>query len=214
MAIPNVNIQWYGQSSIAQGQIYGNNSSGPQNEVLIGIGTAVLDGTLTTFQLNWIDGVQSPYKTTVVLGLSSAAAPVTIGGVANQAVYSGVGAYGQLRVGGSITIAGFTNAGNNGTFVINALTTSTIQVTNSSSVAETNPQASLSFNYGSRFVASFQASRAIVNAAGVADTAASTITVVPGGAGGLNQQGGAVTISAAGTNLQTLSSVVELFPNQ
>src|SRR5271163_2507671 len=102
MAIPNVNMQWYGQSSIAQGQIYGNNSTGPQNEVLIGIGTAVLDGTLTTFQLNWIDGVQSPYKTTVVLGLSSAAAPVTIGGVANQAVYSGVGAYGQLRVGGSI----------------------------------------------------------------------------------------------------------------
>jgi hypothetical protein len=213
MAIPNVNVQWYGQTSIAQGQIYGNNASGPQNEVLIGIGTAILDGALTTFQLNWIDGVQVPFKTTVVLSLSSVAAPATIGGVANQAVYSGVGAYGQLRVGQSIVIAGFTNAGNNGTFTINALTTSTIQVTNASSVAETNPQASLSFNYGARSVAGFQVSRAVVSAAGVADTAASTITVVPGGAGGLNQLGGAVTISAAGSAAQTLSFIVELFPN-
>jgi hypothetical protein len=210
MAIPNVNVSWYGQSSLAQGQIYGNNATGPQNEALIGIGTAVLDGATTTFQVNFIDGVQSLYKNTAVLSVSSVAAPATIGGVANQAVYSGVGAYGALRVGQSITFAGFTNAANNGTFVINALTTSTVQVTNASSVAETNPQASLSFNYQNRQVAGFFAARAVVGATGVADTAASSISLAPGGAGGLNQLGGAVTISSAGSNGQTLSFIIEV----
>lgn len=212
MAIPNVNVSWYGQSSLAQGQVYGNNTAGPENEILKGVGTAILDGTLTTFQVNFIDGIQSLYKSLVVLPFSSVAAPVTIGGVVNQAVYSGVGAYGQLRVGQSIVIAGFTNAGNNGTFTINALTTSTIQVTNAGSVAETNPQASLSFG-GTRFVAGFECARSVYSAAGVIDTAASTITVVPGGAGGLNQLGGAVTISGAGTVGQTLSFIIQVYPN-
>lgn len=210
MAIPAVNTTWLGQSSLAQGQIYGNNATGSQNEVLIGGGTAILDGATTSFTANFIDGVQSLFKNTQVLSVSSVAAPVTIGGVANQAVYSGVGAYGQLRVGQSITFAGFTNGGNNGTFTINALTTSSIQVTNPSSVAETNPQASLSFNYQNRQVGGVLAARAVVGPSGVADTAANTVLIT---VGAVSQTGVALTLSAAGTNLQTCSYIIEVFPN-
>jgi hypothetical protein len=210
MALTNLNISWYGQpSGLAAGQIYGNNSCGPQNRVLTGIATITLDGAATTGVINFIDGVNSPYQIKQVVGVSSVAAPATIGGVANQAVYTGVGAYGQLRVGQSITFAGFTNAGNNGTFTINALTTSTIQVTNASSVAESNPQASLSFTFGA-LVAGVQANRGLASTLGVADTAANTITATPSL---FTQTGFTITLSAAGSNGQTLSVLVQLFPS-
>lgn len=210
MAITNLNVNWYGQpAGIAAGQIYGNNTTGPSNRILNGIATVTLDGSSTTAIINFIDGVNSPYQIKNVLGISSVAAPATIGGVANQAVYSGVGAYGQLRVGQSIVIAGFTNSGNNGTFTINALTTSTIQVTNASSVAETNPQASLSYVFGA-LVAGVQANRGLASTLGIADTAANTITATPSL---FTQTGFTITLSAAGTNLQTLSIMVQLFPS-
>jgi len=214
MAIAPANVVWYGPS-LAQGQVQSQGGlSGSQSRVLTGIATFIGDGAATTSTLNWIDGVQKPFQTIQLLPVLSVTAPATIGGVANQAVYSGVGAYGQLKVGQSVTFAGFTNAGNNGTFTINALTTSTIQVTNSGSVVETNPAATVAFNIatGTLVAASF-ATRAIVSAAGVSDTAASSITVTAYQAS-QTQTGTPITFSAAPANLATISVLVELWPAQ
>ncbi len=150
MAIAAVNLSYLGQpSSPAQGQIINSGLGGPLAGALVGIGTAVLDGAATTFTLNWIDGSQKIFqRPQVVIPVLSVTAPATIGGVANQAVYSGVGSFGQLRVGQSVTIAGFATSANNVTATINAVSTSSIQITNASSVAETNPQASVSAQFG------------------------------------------------------------------
>lgn len=214
MALTNLNVNWFGPA-LAQGQTQSQGGlSGTQSRVMTGIATITLDGAATTGTLNWIDGIQKPFQTIQVLPLTSVTAPATIGGVANQAVYAGVGAYGQLRVGQSVTFAGYSNGGNNGTFTINALTTSTIQVTNSSSVAETNtPSATVSFNIATgALVASAIATRAVVSAAGVADTAATNLIVT--NINQITQTGCAITISGAGSNGQTFSVLIQLFPNQ
>jgi hypothetical protein len=210
MAIAAVNPTYFGPNPLAQGQIPSQGGiSGVQSRSVQGLGTAILDGAATTFTLNWIDGNQVPYKNVIFLSVLSVTAPATIGGVANQAVYSGVGAYGQLKVGQSITFAGFANAGNNGTFTINALTTSSIQVTNSGSVAETSGAATLSFNQGT-VLALGRVTRAQASAAGVLDTAPQTNTIT---VSAQTQTGCTVTISA-GSAGQTLSVFVELVPAQ
>ena len=211
MAIPAQNVTWYGPA-LAQGQLQSQGGiSGSQSKAVVGSATFVGDGATTTATLNWIDGVQKPFQTNVVIPVSSVTAPATIGGVANQAVYTGVGAYGQLKVGQSITFGGYTNAGNNGTFTINALTTSTIQVTNASSVAESNPAATVTFAIAtSALVGGVVLARAIAGPSGVADTAANTITCT---ISTLTQTGGIVTFSAAPANAATCSVIVELFPS-
>jgi hypothetical protein len=213
MAISAVTPVYFGQAaaSFQNGQIPSQGGiSGTQSKVLYGIATFTLDGATTTgLTVNWIDGTQIPFVNNVVLPVSSVTAPATIGGVANQAVYSGVGAYGQLRVGQSVTFAGFTNAGNNGTFTINALTTNSIQVTNSSSVLEgPNPSGTVKFNQGT-IPAVCRITRAMANAAGVLDTAALTTTI---SAVTQAQATGTFTISAAGSNGQLLSVLVEIIP--
>ena len=215
MAIAAVNLSYIGQpSSPAQGQIVNSGLGGPLSEVLVGIGTAILDGSSTSFTLNWIDGVQKIFqRPLVVLPVLSVTAPATIGGVANQAVYSGVGAFGQFRVGQTITFAGFSNAGNNGAFVINAVTTSSVQVTNASSVAETNPQATGAVSFGAVLPAilgvGIDNKRVLVSAANVADTAAVGTTAI---ISAVSATGCTVTISAAGSASQTLSVLVVLYP--
>jgi len=214
MAIAAVNLSYIGQpSSPAQGQIVNSGLGGPLSEVLVGIGTAILDGSSTSFTLNWIDGVQKIFqRPLVVLPVLSVTAPATIGGVANQAVYSGVGAFGQFRVGQTITFAGFSNAGNNGAFVINAVTTSSVQVTNASSVAETNPQATGAVSFGAVLPAilgvGIDNKRVLVSAANVADTAAVGTTAI---ISAVSATGCTVTISAAGSASQTLSVLVVLY---
>lgn len=212
MANSVANVVWFGPQ-LAQGQLQANGgTSGSNAKTVVGIATTTLDGATGTVTVNWIDGVQKPFQTIITAPVASVTAPATIGGVANQAVYSGVGAYGQLKVGQSITFSGFTNSGNNGTFTIVALTTSSIQVLNASSVLETNPAGLVSFNMATgALVASAQVARAIVSAAGVADTAASTITA---SLTNLSQTSATVTLSANGSASQTLSILVELFPNQ
>lgn len=212
MAIAAVNLSYLGQpSSPAQGQIINSGLGGPLAGALVGIGTAVLDGAATTFTLNWIDGSQKIFqRPQVVIPVLSVTAPATIGGVANQAVYSGVGSFGQLRVGQSVTIAGFATSANNVTATINAVSTSSIQITNASSVAETNPQASVSAQFGAVLPAvTFGANqRVLVSAANVADTAAAGTTAI---LSAISATGCTVTISAAGSNLQTLSVLVPLY---
>lgn len=209
MAIPAVNLVYIGQpASAAQGQIFNNGLGGPLSKTAAGVATFIGDGATTTAVVNWIDGVQKPYVNTVIVPFLSVTAPATIGGVANQAVYSGVGSYGQFRVGQTITFAGFSNAGNNGAFTINAISTSSVQVTNASSVAESNPAATGTVLQGIGLI-SAQASRAVGTLAGVADTAASTIGITQ--IASLTQTSGTVTFSAAPANAATCSVLVELF---
>lgn len=184
--------------------------SGAQSKALDGIATFILDGsTTTTITVNWIDGTQIPYEAKATISVSNVTAPATIGGVANQSIISGVGAMGQLRVGQSIVTSGFSNSGNNGTFTINAVTTNSIQVTNSSAVLEgPTPAGTLTFNYGST-LATARITRAFANALGVKDTAATTTTI---SAVVISQTTATFTISAAGSAAQTLSVFVELFP--
>jgi len=55
----------------------------------MGIATFVGDGATTTATVNWIDGVQKIFqRPVVVIPVLSVTAPATLGGVANQAVYS------------------------------------------------------------------------------------------------------------------------------
>src|SRR5271166_4059689 len=169
MAIPAVNLTYIGQPSPAAAyQIVNNGLGGPLSKTLLGVAQCTLDGASTTFTLGWIDGVQKIFQgNLVVLALASVTAPATINGVANQAVYSGVGAYGQFRVGQSVTFAGFTNGGNNGAFTITALTSSSIQVTNASSVAETNYASTVTGNtVNPSTLPIVQLGRAFVSAAG------------------------------------------------
>lgn len=155
----------------AQGQIYNGGTGGPLGSILTGIGTSTMDGAATVITLNFIDGTQSFSQYPVVVNLQSVTAGATINGVANQSIYSGVGAFGQFRVGQSFVVAGFANAANNGTFVITAVSTSSVQVTNAGpSVAETNFSATGTVVLG-RSVIAVRASRSALNAAGVADTA-------------------------------------------
>src|ERR1700678_2184324 len=112
MAISAVNLQYSPGAFLQAQQVQSQGGlTGSESKALYGVGTAILDGSSTTFTLNWLDGVNTPFKQTGVLSVLSVTAPATINGTANVAVYSGVGAYGQLRVGQSITFAGFTNSG-------------------------------------------------------------------------------------------------------
>lgn len=212
MAIPNVNFQPATSGpATASGQLLSQGGlSGFQSKNLFLLGTAVLDGAATTFTANFIDGTQKLFQRTVNISAGNVTAPATIGGVANQSVISGVGAFGQLSVGMSVATTGFANSGNNGTFTVNALTTSSIQITNSSAVAETNtPSGNVAANLGAK-VLSVRASRATQSLAGVADNALSTI--FPTGVGTITDASALVTISAAGTTTNTLSVLLEVIP--
>ena len=134
--------------SPAQGQVIASNDAGPLAKIQYGYVTLTGDGAATTATINFIDGVQKIGQVPVVLPMQSVTAPATLNGVANQAIYSGVGSIGQIPVGASVTFAGFANGGNNGTFTVNAITTTGIQVTNASSVAETNYASTVTFTKG------------------------------------------------------------------
>lgn len=205
MAIPAVNLSYIGQpASPAAGQVFASNDSGPLGKVIVGTGTATLDGALTAFTVNFIDGVQKLAQVPVIIQLQSAAAPVTINGVANQAIYSGVGAMSQIAVGTSVVIAGFVNGGNNGTFTVNAVTASSVTVTNASSVAETNYAATLSFSKGPSVLA------VQVTRSGIAtDTAAGSVQVT--GPSALSSTGFTANLGSAGTNGNTLTVAAEVY---
>src|SRR6266852_5385472 len=103
MAIPNVNCQLATAGpATAAGQVNSQGGLGGfQSRNIYLQGTAVLDGAATTFTANYIDGTQKMFQRAVVTSVLSVTAPATIGGVTNQAVYSGVGSYGVFAVGQS-----------------------------------------------------------------------------------------------------------------
>jgi hypothetical protein len=216
MAISAVNATWAGQTGISTGELLSQGGlTGSAAKALYGVGTFILDGATTTgLTLNFIDGVQVPFKQTGIIQLQSVTAPATINGVANVAIYSGVGAMGQLRVGQSITTAGFSNSGNNSTtLVVLSITTNSFSAVNASSVAETNPAGTASFTLvqGAAGPAAAYLVRSVYGPFNnVLDTAANTIQVT---LTAITPTGVTFTISAAGTSLQTLSVAIELFPS-
>jgi hypothetical protein len=59
MAIPAVNVTYFQQGPTASGQVLADVTSSISDLNLNFFATVVLDGTLTTFTLNWIDGTQT-----------------------------------------------------------------------------------------------------------------------------------------------------------
>lgn len=207
MAIPAVNLSYIGQGPTAGGVITGNNQGGPLGKTLIAMGTATLDGALTTFTVNWLDGVQKPFGKLIVLPLVAVA--TSAGG---NAVYSSSNAATSIPVGTSVTVAGFSTGANNGTFTVQAVGSSqfnpTITLNNGSAVAETNPAATISATVGGTPIA-VAIDRASNSISGVADTAA--FTIVPDSVSALTATGGTITISAAGSNGNLFSFLVYIF---
>lgn len=142
-------LSYIGVGPTGTGQIINSGLGGPLSKQLWAFGTIINDTTAsgTTCPIGYIDGVASLGKQ-VVLSFQSVTAPATINGVANQAIYSTVAGASQVPVGASITFAGFTNAGNNTTVTVVAVTATGIQVLNASAVAETNPAATGVYTVG------------------------------------------------------------------
>lgn len=201
---PAINLSYVGVGPTGIGQIVADQTSGPKSKTLYGFGVLTNGNTTTAATqqaVGFIDGIQSLGKT-VVLQFQSVAAPVTYQGTANTALYSSTQADSQLAVGQSIVIAGFTNAGNNGTFTITFITASSIGVTNSSAVAETNPAATGSVSVGGVpvFVDVFVAGNSADTAAAVAAALAS-----PGiFASAVSNTGFTLNYSAFATTAQTV----------
>jgi len=63
MSIPAVNLSYVGQGPTGNGQTIADQRSGPIAKQLVGFGTATLDGSLTTFDVNFIDGTKTPFGT-------------------------------------------------------------------------------------------------------------------------------------------------------
>lgn len=209
MSIPAVNLTYVGAGPNANGQIVADQTSGPKSKELVGYGTATLDGSATTFSVNFIDGVQKLAQYSIVLPAQAVAAPATINGTANQVIVtvnSGPGqpnSVGQIAKGTSVTFAGFTNSGNNGSFTVNAVGPNFVQITNASGVAETNFAATLTYTSGAAVAAV-----SVTRSGNASDTAAISTTVQPSA---LSNTGFTATISAAGSNAQLLSFVVEIY---
>src|ERR1700676_4301940 len=126
-------------------------------------GNAVYTGTITGGAANalvgftfTVAGFTNPANNGVFTAVASTATTLTLnnpnavaatqaataqGGIA---VYSSVFGDGQVVVGDSVVIAGFTTSANNGTFTVTAVGSSTVTVNNLAAVAETNPAATLS----------------------------------------------------------------------
>jgi uncharacterized repeat protein (TIGR01451 family) len=97
-----------------------------------------LQSTATTITVNNFAGVAETDPATATVGK----------GTAGQAVYVGTitGGANNGYGGDSFTIAGFTNAGNNGTFTCNATTSTTLTCSNGAAVQETNNAGTASTN--------------------------------------------------------------------
>src|SRR5208337_883694 len=149
--VNDFNLSYIGNGPTGSGQIISDATPGPKSKTLYGYGVlkaATSTGTtITSSNVGWIDGVQTLGKT-IVLQVQSVDAPITYLGTANVAFYHSVQGDGQVAVGDSVTIAGFATVANNTTATVLYVITGAIGVSNSSSVAETNPAATLVLTKG------------------------------------------------------------------
>lgn len=145
------NPVYFGQplAAPAGGQIFSNNGPGPLGRTLMGQASITLDGGTASGTINYIDGVNS-FGKTIILPLQSVAAStqvvaaLTLTAVAassgGNAVYTGTitGGANSAFVGDYFTIAGFTNAADNGVFIAVASTATTLTLANPNAVAQTH----------------------------------------------------------------------------
>src|SRR5208282_3409776 len=116
-AAPSLNLSYIGDGPTGSNQTIYDGTPGPKSKTLYAYGVATNGNTTTAANaapVGYIDGVQTLGKT-IVLQLQSVDAPITYLGTANTAFYHSVQGCGQIKVGDSITTAGFTNGGNNAT---------------------------------------------------------------------------------------------------
>lgn len=198
MSISAVNLTYVGQGATAGGQEIANYGPGPLAKEVVGYGTATLDGSSTSFVVNFIDGNQNLAQTPKILQLLSATA--ASGG---NTILTTSGPATQVALGTSITTAGFTNSANNGTFTVKAVSTNTITVNNGSAVAETNPSATLTYQYGPAILGV-----SVSRMGASTDTAAASTTVYP--SNNLTNATVTLNISAAGSNAQLLSFLMRI----
>jgi hypothetical protein len=144
------NIVYLGQpSAAAGGQIVANVSSGPLGRTLVGTATIVLDGATASGTINFIDGVQTFGKQYIlplqsVLGAQQFVASLTLSQVAassaGTAVYTGTitGGAANALAGQYFTVAGFTQANNNGAWIATASTLTTLTLANPNATAATH----------------------------------------------------------------------------
>lgn len=206
MAIPAVNLTYIGQpTSPTQGQVITGNESGPLTKVVAGTATFVGDGASTSAILNFIDGVQLLGQAQYNLSLTTVAAAVS-----GNTTYSGGGfsqpvgvSFGKIQVGSSITIQGFSNGANNGTFTVISVTGQSVTVNNASGVVEFNPAGAALITIGGAVIA------VDLSRSGINDTAAAGIGVV--GAHSISNKGCTVDFSGSFANASTMGILAVLY---
>ena len=208
MAIATVNATYIGYGGLPisvgpqQGQVAAGQDSGPLAKTLVCQATVTGDGASTSSTINYIDGIQKIAQYPITIAFTNVTAPATINGVANQAVYSGVGATSQIAVGTSIVFSGFANSGNNGTFTVNAVTANSVTVTNSSSVLEGPNYSAQGIFYKGPAVVAIDVSRS-----GVTDsTTPANVGIV--GAFGITNTSFTVAYSATFTGTMTMLIII------
>lgn len=141
--------------------------------------------------------------TTVTLANAFAVAETHAGTAqAGQASYHSTGADSSIIVGDSVVIAGATNAGNNGTFVVIATTAFSVIVNNLAAIAETNPAMTLSdVQNGTPVAVAVNVSGGTQQATAYVGISVSTITAT----------GFTYVLSATGTAAKTINVVASLF---
>jgi len=141
--------------------------------------------------------------TTVTLANANAIAETHAGAVqGGTAAYHSTSADSSIIVGDSVTIAGFTNSGNNGTFTVIATSASTVTVNNLASVVETNPAATLNdVQNGTPVAVAVSVSGGTQPATAYVGIDVSTIT----------KTGFTYVLSATGTAANTLNIVASVY---
>lgn len=112
MAISAVNASYRTQGPTASGQILADNSASSSEVALVFTGTAILDGSTTTFTLNFIDGTKTlSFTPTAVLltitgGTQAAAtvAAVNVSAITNTGCTVNIGGAGTSL--NTLTFAG------------------------------------------------------------------------------------------------------------
>jgi len=200
MSISAVNLTYIGQGpSSGGGQILNDNTPGPKGRSVVGYGQATLDGNLSAFTVNFIDGVATFGKSFTLRVQSVAASDGT------NSVYSSTDACGQVKVGDTVTVRGCTVSANNVTAAaVKAVTSSTITVANTSGTAESGLFGATMVDY----VAATPVALLISRSGAATDTAAVGTTIEPSA---ISTTGFTANISTAGSSAQLLSFCVEIF---
>ena len=184
-------------------------------------GNAVYTGTITGGASNafvgftfTVAGFTNPANNGVFTAVASTATTLTLNNPnataethagtaqAGSAVYSSVFGDGQVVVGDTVVIAGFTTSANNGTFTVTAVGSSSVTVNNLAAVAETNPAATLS---------DVQNAIPLAVAMNVSGGSQEAVSFVNAGTRVISATGFTYTLGAAGTAGNTVNFVVVIY---